>query len=255
NFVKMKLNRRKFLKSTSLLGLGIGPLASLKVYGRPIPATHQSGDSPSDATLGIPLNWIDRQQEAPYLGTTFGVPWPEGKVKKRQQFELRDSHGHTVPIQTWPLAFWPDGSVKWSACAVADPSGLAQDKLFLTTSEHTPPGILVQERDQSITVDNGFLKVTFGKTGNELLQEIWQNGRLVARAGILQIWMQDAPDGEPGNKLNRTVWQSYIDKTAVENSGSQRVLIRVEGIHQQGELKKIPFIIRFYLYHKSPTIK
>ncbi|MGB3065565.1 hypothetical protein [Sphingobacterium thalpophilum] len=251
----MKLNRRKFLKNTSLLGLGIGPLASLKVYGRPIPATYQSGDSPSDATLGIPLNWIDRQQEAPYLGTTFGVPWPEGKVKKRQQFELRDSHGHTVPIQTWPLAFWPDGSVKWSACAVADPSGLAQDKLFLTTSEHTPPGILVQERDQSITVDNGFLKVTFGKTGNELLQEIWQNGRLVARAGILQIWMQDAPDGEPGNKLNRTVWQSYIDKTAVENSGSQRVLIRVEGIHRQGELKKIPFIIRFYLYHKSPTIK
>lgn len=255
NPFNMTLNRRKFIKNTGLFGLGIGPLASLNLYGGPNRTAHKSGDDHSEAALAVPLNWIDRQQGAPYLGTTFGVPWPKGKVRKQQQFELRDNHGHTAPIQSWPLAFWPDGSVKWSACAAADLTTLLQDELFLTTSERLQSGIQVQEHDESITVDNGLLKVTFGKKGTKLLQEIRQNGRLVASAVILQILLQDAPDAEPGENLNRTTWQSHIEKTVVENSGSQRVLIRVAGTHRHGEQKKIPFIVRFYLYDKSPTIK
>ncbi|WP_409456549.1 hypothetical protein [Sphingobacterium sp.] len=251
----MTLNRRKFIKNTSLFGLGIGPLASLNLYGGPSQTTDHNGDDQSKTALAIPLNWIDRQQGAPFLGTTFGVPWPKGKVREQQKFELRDNQGHTAPIQTWPLAFWPDGSVKWSACAVANPSTLIQEELILTTSERIQPGIQMQERDESITVDNGLLKVTFGKQGTKLLQEIRQNDRLVASAVILQILLQDAPDAEPGENLNRTTWQSHIEKTVVENSGNQRVLIRVEGTHRYGEQKKIPFIVRFYLYDKSPTIK
>jgi hypothetical protein len=251
----MKLNRRKFIKNTALLGAGIGPLASLDLYSSPGKILYDSTKANVDNIPSIPLSWIDLKPEAPFFGTTFGIPWPKGAVTKKQNFTLHGSNGYTAPVQTWPLAFWPDGSVKWSACAVAEKGAIEQPQLHLAKAEHEYAGIVLQELDRSITVDNGLIQVTFGKTGNELLQEIRQNGRLVARAGILQILMQDAPDTEPVEKLNRTAWQSYIEKTVVENSGSQRVLIRVEGTHRQGELKKIPFFVRFYLYRNSSTIK
>lgn len=252
----MKLNRRKFLKNSALLGVGIGPLTSLDLYGRQSAGALANNGIISNDQLGIPLNWIDRQQGESSLGTTFGVPWPKGAVGKEQNFALRNSQGQQLPVQTWPLAFWPDGSVKWSACAVAGSSRLASDQLYLVKSQQEQSGIVLQEQEQSIIIDNGILQVTFAKRGKELIPEIWQNNQLIGRAGCLKVILQDAPDAESEGALNRFACYSQIEKAVVENSGSQRVLVRIEGVHQQENgLKKFPFIIRFYLYYKSSTIK
>ena len=36
-----------------------------------------------------------------------------------RSFALRDGTNKLLPLQSWPLAWWPDGSVKWSAHAIA----------------------------------------------------------------------------------------------------------------------------------------
>src|SRR5665811_2367333 len=45
---------------------------------------------------------------------TWGVPWPRGQVSTDASFRLGE-----VPVQSWPLATWPDGSLKWSGHATS----------------------------------------------------------------------------------------------------------------------------------------
>src|SRR5437763_838319 len=44
---------------------------------------------------------------------TLGIPLPRGRCTDPAKLWLRDAAGHSVPLQTVPLAHWSDGSAKW----------------------------------------------------------------------------------------------------------------------------------------------
>src|SRR5436309_15100216 len=68
-------------------------------------------------TTATDLLWLESPPPLD-TGVSWGVPWPRGAVRKEQTFALAG-----LPLQTWPLAYWPDGSVKFSGFAtVAGPS-------------------------------------------------------------------------------------------------------------------------------------
>ena len=46
---------------------------------------------------------------------TFGCVWEEGEVKEDTQFSVRGEDGQEVPAQNRVTAWYPDGSVKWTA--------------------------------------------------------------------------------------------------------------------------------------------
>ena len=52
-------------------------------------------------------------------GVTWGTPWPRGKQRETKNFALRGADEKLQPLQSWPLAYWPDGSLKWTAHALA----------------------------------------------------------------------------------------------------------------------------------------
>ena len=54
---------------------------------------------------------------------TFGVSWPRGALTAEAATHLQCADGRALPTQTWPLAWWPDGSVKWSGVAVVAGNG------------------------------------------------------------------------------------------------------------------------------------
>jgi len=64
----------------------------------------------------VTLNWLENE---PVIssGVSWGVPWPKGEVLKNQTFVLNTSDGKELPLQSWSLAYWPDGSIKWSGFA------------------------------------------------------------------------------------------------------------------------------------------
>ncbi|TXS47508.1 hypothetical protein EAO72_06885, partial [Streptomyces sp. or43] len=47
------------------------------------------------------------------------VPWAKGRYPADQKFALATADGKDIPVQTWATAKWPDGSLKWTARAVA----------------------------------------------------------------------------------------------------------------------------------------
>ncbi len=62
------------------------------------------------------LRWLGDAAPPLESGVSWGVPWPRGAVSKSQTFSLT-AGGAALPLQQWPLAYWPDGSIKWTGFA------------------------------------------------------------------------------------------------------------------------------------------
>src|SRR5690242_15263551 len=56
------------------------------------------------------VRWLDGAPPAVETGVSWGVPWPRGAVSRQQTFSLATAAGKSLPLQSWPLAYWPDGS-------------------------------------------------------------------------------------------------------------------------------------------------
>lgn len=70
---------------------------------------------PAATAEPVALKWLDSKISGKIAGTTWGVPWPKGALKKDAGLILEDKTGKNISLQTWPLAQWPDGSLKWTA--------------------------------------------------------------------------------------------------------------------------------------------
>src|SRR5580658_9012670 len=77
---------------------------------------------PQQFTQAVPLKWLADQPPLAPMGVSWGVPWPKGFVRRETGFHL-SNQGTDLPLQSWPLAYWPDGSIKWTAFATVLPAG------------------------------------------------------------------------------------------------------------------------------------
>src|ERR1017187_751378 len=98
------------------------------------------------AAKAVPLSWLGAKPPLTPVGVSWGVPWPRGTMAKESQVVVRTADGQSLPTQTWPLAYWPDGSVKWSGLAIAADSTLATPLTVGTGSAVVPKSpVTVQE--------------------------------------------------------------------------------------------------------------
>jgi hypothetical protein len=93
-------------------------------------------------------------------GSTWGTPWPKGQVARDQAFALAAADGTAVPVQTWPLAYWPDGSLKWSAFALPPAyAGSATYALKPGTPAAPATPVTVTRGKGYVDVDTGVLQI------------------------------------------------------------------------------------------------
>src|SRR5262245_17187468 len=104
-----RVTRRQFIAAGALTA------AALPVRAHGSSAKGTAG-SPRE---GAWARWLDDSAPKVDGGVTWGVPWPRGALKANTPFALRDVAGTEYASQSWPLAYWPDGSLKWTAHATA----------------------------------------------------------------------------------------------------------------------------------------
>src|SRR5262247_299798 len=104
-----RISRRTFLSNAAAAPVVLG-VASNSYPAKAI------GANPAPGSW---VRWLDDRASNVAQGVTWGTPWPRGKLKSAKEFALRAAGGSLVSLQSWPLAYWPDGSVKWSAHAAA----------------------------------------------------------------------------------------------------------------------------------------
>ncbi|WP_043619101.1 exo-rhamnogalacturonan lyase family protein [Nonomuraea candida] len=245
------ISRRTMLASTA------GAAAALPFRASPAAAAEQS--VPATAPVApaghdpVSLRWLEGGAPAELAGgTTWGVPWPRGAFAPDQQFSLTTEAGAQVPVQSWPIGWWPDGSVKWTAHAVSGAAPRAETYRLGAGAAAAPAApVTVRTDGGRITVDTGVITVAFARSGEHVVTSIARGSTVVAKDGRLIASRQDKAE-EPGRSEEFT---GRVSSVRVEQSGPVRAVVKVEGKHKKGRREWLPFTVRFYLYAGSDALR
>lgn len=208
--------------------------------------------------LAIKLHWLDKEAIKP-VGITWGIPWREGELKRDESLRLETDGGHgTVPLQSWPTAYWPDGSVKWSAHAASvhpgTSGGLAIRKGRGPDPDHR---VTVTETDDTITLDTGVMNCTIGKQGKQWLRSIVREGNEMCSGGVL-IGLMEQLSETSGVRISREeTLESCVLRAVVEQNGPIRAVVKLDGRLRSstGMREWLPFSLRMYVFAGQETIK
>lgn len=209
----------------------------------------------SGSAIDVPLRWIDDETPGRLpAGATLGAPLPRGVVTDLGTLGVVDDAGSPVPAQLWPLATWPDGSVKWTGIAL--PAGEAPSSGYrLVEGAHLTPDqpVTVAEGGDAVVVDNGVITLSVPRSGDAVVSELAIGGVVVGRAGQLVSSVQDQP--EP-NRGGRTHGVGRVESVEVEQAGPVRAVVRIEGRHHlDGGRAWLPFTVRLVVVAGASTVR
>jgi len=196
----------------------------------------------------VKLSWLEGKPGAAAT-STWGTPWPQGVVPADQKFGLTAADGSAVPMQSWPLAYWPDGTLKWSAHAVA--ADVPADAYTLAAGTPVAPATTVEVSDHKgyVEVDTGVIRARIRTKGRELISGIWRGDVEIARGGTLVSLRQDRIEEDAGKAAQRDWFDSDVHRVTVEQSGPVRAVVRIEGTHRNKHGKSwLPFTVRLYFH-------
>jgi hypothetical protein len=207
----------------------------------------------------IQLQWLgENGHVSGGLGVTWGIPWAEGVLKRNEALALIGAEGEDVPIQSWPTAYWPDGSVKWSAHA-ASIAGGGSGSYYLSKGAPAAPeaSVNVGENEDSIVIDTGTIVCRLNREGTSIIRSIHRNGSLVCSEGKLQCIREERHMISGSSTFKEHHFTSSISKVVVEQSGPVRAVVRIEGNHKlnTGVREWLPFTLRLYFYAGQHAIK
>ncbi|EGF92606.1 tat twin-arginine translocation pathway signal sequence domain protein [Asticcacaulis biprosthecium C19] len=229
-----ELSRRQLMTATAALGLATAVSATAAAK-----------------TPDTPIVWLDGEAPGTSEGMTFGIPWPRGAVKANTQFALGD-----VPVQSWPIAYWPDGSLKWSAHATA--AGVATTKTqVLTAGTPASPAAPVKATQTAtvITVTCGDRQWVIPTSGDILISGATIAGHPVMGPVGLTVLTQDAPGLDDAGAVKQTRHHGVVTKATVEQSGPIRAVIKLDGHHSDGTRQWLPFSVRLYAHAGADSLR
>ena len=244
-----ELSRRQFVKNS------VATVAAIHLAE----AGHVKAANTNDAPPTLPpvgLRWLEGKAPTRLDGTTWGVPWPRGTYRREQTFRASAGGGRPVPLQSWPLAFWPDGTLKWTAHAIASPEVPAD--LMLTAGDPVAPvrAVTVNETAGSIEVDTGVIRCRIGKSGGTIIESIERVGKPVVTGGRLVCLRQDR-SGQAQGVLRQEEFTGVTERITVEQSGPVRAVVKLEGKHTAAGSARawLPFVVRLYFYAGGEAVR
>lgn len=193
----------------------------------------------------VRLHWLKGRSEGGYV--TFGVPWKKGELARDKcDFKIIDGETETL-TQTKPIAYWQDGSVKWTShTAKIDGKSVVLKNVY---AEDVIGGNAASETDSEITVDNGVFTAVFPKKGIVLMKTPYANASLKM--------IREERSAENGIEIKKTVpYTGEIETVQIEDNGALKTVIRAEGTHVSADGKKLlRYIVRFTVLNGEPSIK
>ncbi|AOS44224.1 hypothetical protein Verru16b_01285 [Lacunisphaera limnophila] len=219
------LTRREFVRKTTLVAAAAQLATSLRATS--------TGSAPAPAApVRAPdtLHWLEGTPAA-LPGATWGRPWPRGQHPRDTTFQLQTTDGAAVPLQSWPLAFWPDGSLKWTAHAIpADAPASAEYRITAGSPAAPARPVKVTESAEAVEIDTGVIRAVIGRRGGDLIRTITRDGKEIARAGRLVCQLQNRRDPAA---IRVESFTGEIAAVTVEQAGPVRAVVKIEGKHRQ----------------------
>jgi hypothetical protein len=252
-------SRREFLKGAALAGAAMGGpgMASGHLLAAAGLGAGQAG-SPLPPPAPVRLGWLGNEVPRVAGGVSWGVPWAKGAVRAGSTFSLSGGAG-PLPLQSWPLASWPDGSVKWSGLATVVPAGMAGPfTLAIGAGAPVSGRLTVSHENGSVVVDTGVLRCAIPAAGGgHLVESMTMDGRVVAGPGELVCVLQSGPPGAAEDVTPRERFVGAVRKVTVEQSGPVRACVKLEGVHKgvKSAREWLPFHVRLYFYSGESSVR
>ena len=235
----------------------IGLLAASTVIAAAEQAANAQQAVSKGTNAAVALGWLGG---APGLetGVSWGVPFPRGAVSKSQTFTLSGGDGAALPLQSWPLAYWPDGSMKFIGFAtVAGTNTSGAMRLARGAAQAGGSAVMARQSDNAIEIDTGRMQCRIPRQGSHVIDTITMEGRVVARQGRLLCSLENRSNLEAGHALGFDEFISELKDVTLEQSGPVRAVVRIGGIHKasQGDREWLPFTVRLYFYAGREQIR
>ncbi len=240
-------SRRRFLQSAAAASM----LSSLPGLANAVTANAGGKAAP---VSGTPLRWLDGKPPARFDGATLGVPWPRGTLRLPSSKRLDFTLGAGGPaMQSWPLAYWPDGSLKWTAHAVA--GGTPADGWNIRAGSSGGGTVSVRQAAGRIVVAAGELVWTVPASGEHLVASAARAGRVTMQNLKLVALRQDGPEPEGAGSVSQQPFTGKVTKATVEQTGPVRAVVKLDGLHTGGGRDWLPFSVRLYFYAGSDSVR
>ncbi len=177
--------------------------------------------------------------------TTWGCMWERGVCYERTDYICKNIFGAEVPVQSRITAYWPDGSVKWTA-HTADSERLGEGMEVLPgTSRPSGRGLQISETESHISIDAGTLQIQVAKEGNFLFESVSFGGKKVAFHARPVLCLEEPVmmQGNPARMEKH--YEGHISRIEIEERGPLTAVLKFTGMHRNkaGE-EKFPFCIR-----------
>lgn len=198
------------------------------------------------------IHWITplHQKQVPAV---FTLPWGRGELRQPETLSLADEFHSPYAMQSRPLAYWPDGSIKWTAHTAL--LGTGKDYFVRETdaAETAVPTVrVIRDPDGSARIETG--KITcFVSAGPKPLLRV-RNTQGGENTVELCAWLERQDEDGCGTVARR--FDGMVQKVALEECGPLRAVVKFEGTHEDasGE-KRLPFVVRAYLYGGSDEVR
>ncbi|WP_462409506.1 exo-rhamnogalacturonan lyase family protein [Neobacillus sp. Marseille-QA0830] len=202
------------------------------------------------------VKWLNTKPAA-QTGVSWGVPWKQGALRKEDSLSLENVQGEKTPLQSWHMAFWPDGSVKWTGHAAILQGDLDSFEIVKDENATNERPLQITETDNTIEIDTGESQFIVNKRGSSFIQTIKNGSKIFGTDGRL-VAIKESCSKENGCKVTReTALQSKIIQVEMEQKGPLRSVIKIEGVHQEHskETTLLPFILRLYFFAGTSTVR
>ncbi|MCF7761146.1 MAG: Tat pathway signal sequence domain protein [Cephaloticoccus sp.] len=242
------ITRREFVAKTALAAAAAQLVSSLRA-SEPAAPTPSAPTPPGTA----PVRWLDGNAPPAQVGTTWGTAWPRGRHARDTTFALNTVAGDAVPVQSWPLATWPDGTLKWTAHAIPADI-LATESFHLAAGTPLAPTktLSVTETADAIEIDTGVIRARLARRGDVLVPSLTRDGVEIATDGRLVCLREDRSDATAPRTEQ---FGGVINTVTVEQSGPVRAVVKFEGKHATTGREWLPFVVRLYFYAGGEAVR
>lgn len=225
----------------------------------PAAAISKSSQASEPQNGRVVLNWLGGNRPQVESGISWGVPWPRGTVQKSTGFQLANADGKSMPLESWTLAYWPDGSIKWTGFATVVAAN-STGPFHLTQGSETAatgPSLSMSQNSQAIEVDTGALQCRIPLHGSAIIESISMDGREIAKRARLLCSLEDRSGIETNRALRFDDFVGEIKKVSIEQNGPVRGLVRIDGVHraEKGGREWLPFTVRLYFHAGQAPVR
>ncbi|MDQ0231365.1 hypothetical protein J2S19_002648 [Metabacillus malikii] len=203
------------------------------------------------------VKWLNTIPKS-MTGVSWGVPWKKGELSREESLCLMNDKNEKIPLQSWPTAFWPDGSVKWTGHSAVLNGQSQSYEIRIGDNVTSDLAVQVIERNEQIHVDTGILQVAINKIGTNIIEEITSNGKRIANHLKLIAKKEFRKEERERKVIEEIDLESEIEEVKIEKSGIIRNVIKITGHHKFLHDKQqtgLPFKLRLYFYAGTATIK